>query len=200
MEAECDALGVPLAPEKEGPSTRLTFLGIQIDTATGQLSLPPEKLLRLKSEVNRWLTRNACRKAELESLIGTLQYTAKVIHPGRSFVRRLIDLLKCARRSHHHIRLNARVKADLLWWKAFAASWNCIAFFPPPPGSEIEFASDASGSWGCGAWSGSSWWQFQWPDGTNSDIAFKELFAVILSAALWGRYWRGRYGPIRGGM
>ena len=135
LEAECDALGVPLAPEKkEGPSTRLTFLGIQIDTATGQLSLPPEKLLHLKREVNRWLTRNACKKAELESLIGTLQYAAKVIHPGRSFVRRLIDLLKCARHSHHHIRLNTRVKADLLWWKAFAASWNGTALFPPPPG------------------------------------------------------------------
>ena len=189
LEAECDALGVPLASKKrEGLSTQLTFLGIQIDTATGQLSLPPEKLLCLKRKVNRWLIRNVCRKSELESLIGTLQYAGKVIHPGRSFARWLIHLLKCARRSHYHIQLNAHIKADLLWWKAFAASWNGIAFFSPPPGSEIEFTSDALGSW---AWSGSSWWQFQWPDGNNRDIAFKELFAVIFSAALWGQYWRG---------
>ena len=32
FEAECEALGVTLAPEKEGPSTKLVFLGIEIDT------------------------------------------------------------------------------------------------------------------------------------------------------------------------
>ena len=54
LEAECDKLGVPLAPEKkEGLSTQLTFLGIQIGTRSGQLSLPPEKLSWLHREVDR---------------------------------------------------------------------------------------------------------------------------------------------------
>ena len=38
-------LGVPLAPEKqEGPSTTLTFLGIEIDTVRQELRLPQDKL------------------------------------------------------------------------------------------------------------------------------------------------------------
>ena len=41
----CQRLGVPVAAHKtEGPSTRLTFLGIQIDSVAMQLSLPPDKL------------------------------------------------------------------------------------------------------------------------------------------------------------
>ena len=54
LEAECDELGILLAPEKkEGLSTQLTFLGIQIDTRSGQRSLPPEKLSWLHREVDR---------------------------------------------------------------------------------------------------------------------------------------------------
>ena len=193
LEEECDQLGVPLAPEKkEGPSTAITFLGIRVDTGNGTLSLPPDKLARLREEIDRWLSRRTCRKRELESLVGTLQYAAKVIKPGRSFVRRLIDLLKLARRPDHHIRLNAHVKSDLLWWRAFAEGWNGVAFFPPTSGIELEFASDASGTWGCGAWAGSQWWQHQWPASLQRGIAFKELFAVVMAAAVWGAQWRAR--------
>ena len=103
LEEECVQLGVPLAPEKkEGSSTCITFLGFQIDTELGQLSLPQEKLTHLKQDIKCWLPRRKCRKQELDSLIGTLQYAAKVIHLGRSFVQRLIELQKhdhCARSS-----------------------------------------------------------------------------------------------------
>ena len=43
--ATCKKLGVALAPDKtEGPSTSLTFLGIELNTATMFTSLPPAKL------------------------------------------------------------------------------------------------------------------------------------------------------------
>ena len=46
----CVSLGVPVAPKKtEGPSTKLVFLGIVLDTT---LSLPQEKLERLRESGN----------------------------------------------------------------------------------------------------------------------------------------------------
>ena len=43
--AVCDLMGVPVAPAKtEGSSTRLVFLGIELDTASLTLSLPQLKL------------------------------------------------------------------------------------------------------------------------------------------------------------
>ena len=56
----------------------------------------------------------------------------------------------------------------------------------------FEVTSDASGQWGCGAWSQSNWFQFQWPEESrHHHIAFKELVAVLLACAVWGSKWHG---------
>ena len=153
----CADLGVPLALEKlEGPTSCLTFLGIEMDMDAGTLRLPREKLDRLHLMLQQWVGRKACKRRELESLVGTLQHVCKVIHPGRSFLRRMIDLLRIPRRPYHHIWLNREFQADLQWWRTFAAHWNGVAVLPPSQAPVFEMTSDASGHWGCGAWSGQS--------------------------------------------
>ena len=87
-------LGVPIADHKrDGPTTCLTFLGIEVDTTAGQLRLPQEKLLRLQSLLSEWGDRKVCERRELESLVGTLNHACKVVRAGRSFLRRMLDLL-----------------------------------------------------------------------------------------------------------
>ena len=121
MEEECEVLGVTLAPEKKkGPTTCLTFLGIEINTVSGRLSLPEEKLWHMRQEVDNWLNRKMCRRQEVESLVGVLQHAAIVIQPERTFVRWMIDQMKGARCQHYFIRLNQQFRADLYWWKTFA--------------------------------------------------------------------------------
>ena len=79
----CKALGVPLAEHKtEGPATRITYLGIDIDNQAGQLSLPAEKLERLQSLLTSWGDRKVCSKKELESLIRKLNQACKVVCPS----------------------------------------------------------------------------------------------------------------------
>ena len=52
--------------------------------------------------------------------------------------------------------------------------------------------SDASGSWGAGAWHGRSWFQVQWePQAQPLPIAEKE-FIPILACVAWGSAWEGR--------
>ena len=117
----CQDLGIPLAPEEEGPTTKLTLLGIEIDTVKGELRLPEEKLYRLHADLDAWQAKKYCTRKELESLIGTLHHATKVIRPGRSFLRRIIALLSVGKRHHDHIRLNAEFKADIAWWLTFTA-------------------------------------------------------------------------------
>ena len=46
---------------------------------------------------------------------------------------------------------------------------------------------DASGSWGCGAFSGDKWFQIKWPQTLKgSHITVKELVPIVLAAAVWG--------------
>lgn len=75
-----------------------------------------------------------------------------------------------------------------LSWKHGMASMSSQEAEAP-----IEFASDASGSWGCGAWWGREWFQFQWPEEARvHHISFLELLAVMLACTTWGRKWQGR--------
>ena len=54
--AVCDEMGVPLVMEMlEGPSTCLTFLGIEVDTLEGVLCLPPDKPARMNNGGHLWM-------------------------------------------------------------------------------------------------------------------------------------------------
>ena len=87
----CAELGIPVAAHKcTDPTTCLVFLGIQIDTIKVQISLPQEKLERLKGLFQEWKTKKCCTRRELESLIGHLQHAAKVVRPGRRFITGMI--------------------------------------------------------------------------------------------------------------
>ena len=87
MKEECDELGVTLATEKTaGPTTCLTFPVIQIDTVAQQLSLLQDKLEHLQSDVESLLTSKSCQRRKLESLVGSLQFAARVILPCRPII------------------------------------------------------------------------------------------------------------------
>lgn len=64
----------------------------------------------------------------------------------------------------------------------------------PPSGSPLILVSDASGTWGCGAFHGNGWFQLQWPDSWASvSIASKELVPIVMAATLWGPQWAGTH-------
>ena len=193
----CQSLGVPIAPHKtEGPSTTLSFLGILIDTEDMVLRLPSDKLARLRAAISEWKGRRSCHKQQLLSLIGQLQHACRVVRAGRTFLRRMIDLSTVVKKLHHQIRLNRAFQSDLLWWDTFLEVWNGVSVFAsllqgPPAG---VLTSDASGGWGCGAFtSKGEWFQLQWPESWASvHITVKELAPIVVACAIWGPGWRGK--------
>ena len=188
----CDRVCFPVAREKtEGPATLITLLGIELDSVQLQLRLPHVKLREL---VAMWRRRKACTKKELQSLAGHLSHACKVIRPGRRFLRGLFGLIAQFRRRDHMIRLNSAFRADLEWWHVFASG---VAMMREGNGRDqgVEIWSDASGSWGCGAFWGAEWFQVpwcEWPDFGEASIAAKELLPIIVAVAVWGPVWRGQ--------
>ena len=186
----------------EGPSTSLTFLGIEIDTVDQVLRLPDVKLAQLKRTLHRWQSTKKPTKRELKSLIGLLNHAAAVVRPGRSFVWNLIENMKTPRLLDQPTRLTAKAKADIAWWLLFVEDWNGVGFFPlTENSSSLQVFSDASGSWGCGAFTETTptlYFQFQWPSSWESvNIAAKELLPVVAGAALWGKHWENKRIVVR---
>ena len=192
----CKLTGTPLEEDKcEGPTSVLTFLGMELDSINMEIRLPMDKLERLRRLLADWEGRKAGRKRELLSLIGSLHHASKAVHQGRSFLRRLITLSTAVKNMDNFVRLNVAARSDIRWWSVFAAKWNGTSmltrFDKATPHCMVT--SDASGSWGCGAYEGAKWFQFQWPSTMEaSHISVREMIPVVMAAALWGHCWRGK--------
>ena len=196
--AVCKKLGLPLHPGKcVGPSPLLTVLGIELDSISQVARLPAEKLHALKELICSWLPRKWYNRHELESLIGHLHLAAKVVWPGRTFLRRMIDLLCCFRKKDHPIRLNQEFHLDLTWWHHFLDQWHGVSFWLYPglsPATDIEVSSDAAGSLGFGAFFKGQWFSGTWAVSQKSQsIAYKELFPVVIAGHVWGPQWCKRH-------
>ena len=188
-------LGVPLAPDKIiGPSTTITYLGIEIDTSSRSIRLPDEKFHDLQATLNGWLDKRKCTKRELLSLIGSLSFACKVVKPGRIFLRRLIDLSMTVTSINHHITLNSEARADITWWLDFLPSWNGREFFQSEPITSyaIKLFTDAS-LLGFGAVFDTRWFSVPWPNHfSHFHINFLELFAIVACVFTWGDEWRNK--------
>ena len=93
------------------------------------------------------------------------------------------------------MRLNNAFHSDLHWWHLFLEDWNgvalCSSVVQRPLAGTIT--SDASGRWGCGAFTEKrEWFQFCWPASwDNVHITVKELLPIVVACAVWGHQWQG---------
>jgi len=206
----CTRLGVPIAASKtEGPTTCLTFLGIQIDSVAMTASLSDERMKRLHSLLGVWEKKTEATITELHSLEGTLQWCTTVVRPGRAFLSRLRtwrkEKGKIAEGPH---ALTEEVRLDLRWWREFARDWNGVSIFYERDWLEadkIELFTDACER-GYGCRYGNRWIEGEWsqdqlnrsrnPNAPNESqqrsMPFLELLALIIAAATWAPLWKGK--------
>ena len=189
-------MGIPLAEDKvEGPAIKIIYLGILANSHDMTIEITPERYQETLSYLPRWLSRRTCTKKDLLSLIGRLSFIAKVVRPGRTFLRRLIDLSTTVKMPHHYITLNKEAKLDIQWWIDFLPTWRASSMIPDNSqvlASDIKLYSDASNI-GFGAIYGKSWIQGTWDTSrSNLHINYKELFAIYAAAVTWGHQWKGK--------
>ena len=131
-------------------------------------------------------------------MVGQLQHACKVVRPGRCFLRHIYDLLMQTShfQKHFHVWLNAQCQADIEWWSVFCHCWNGIFILRQcrTLQADVHLYSDASGSWGCGTYWNSVWFQAVWQGLpiASANIAPKELFPILVALVVWGPLWRGR--------
>jgi hypothetical protein len=137
-----------------------------------------------------WRRRRKVTKLELQRMVGKLNWAARVIRGGRTFMRCLIDLLCQVSEKHRHIRLNSAAKSDLTWWE------NCFDFFHgscpfscdkalPSYSFACDACLDGGGAFFCDDWFYVSWEQ-DYPHMVGRHINELELFTVFLALKRWG--------------
>ena len=120
MRALCVELGVLSAEKKtEGPTTNLTFLGIQINTQSQTISIPVAKVKEIKDLFVVYTSRKYATKREVLSICGQLGFATKCIPAGRIFLRRMLTLAYKVKNLDFKVKLSEGFKADLKWWIDF---------------------------------------------------------------------------------
>ena len=200
----CATVGVPLAAEKcTEPSTRMTLLGLDLDTDRLTIALPADKLLALRDTLQQLLGQHKCTRRALQSLVGRLVHAARCVPAGRAFSRRLLELAGSVTGPLHRVRITAAARADMRWWAAFLPTWNGTSPLLDPRGADggqPVFFTD-SARYGMGAWCADRWWAVRWPAGFVGDAApsmtFLELIPLLVACVVWGDDWRGRRVLVR---
>ena len=113
----CKSTSTSLEEDKcEGPSTIISFLGMELDSHEMAIRLPADKLERLRQLLTDWKGRKAGKKREPLSLISYLQHASKAVRQGHSFLRRLIALSTAVNKLDNFVRLNVSARSDIQWW------------------------------------------------------------------------------------
>ena len=187
----CNDLGVPIKHSKTvPPATTIIAHGFEIDSKKMEFRLPDEKLQKGRLILKKLCLRKKVTLKELQSAIGFLQFSCKAIAPGRTFLRRLIDLTIGVTKPSHRIRLTREARADLAMWSDFFYHYNGKSLFLEQEwivSEKLSLFTDASGSHGYGGVLGKRWFHGLWPDSWKDvNICTKELFPVTLAFELWG--------------
>ena len=192
----CSEIGVPLANEKTiGPTTVLTFLGLQIDTNKMIVQIPDEKLNKLRIALIETLQKTKVTLKELQSLTGLLSFCSKAIPSARAFNRRFYDAMIRLRKHYHRIRVNLEMKSDIRVWLQFLDSFNGCSYYNmgewQTDDSITLFTDSAGGSdLGCGAIYQTHWAFMSWPrewvkKPFMKNVTFLELVPIVLAFHIW---------------
>ena len=126
----CTMKGIPLATEKTfEPARVMDFMGIALDAERMEARLPCDKIIRMRQLLLEFQNKTTCTFRQLLSLLGLLNFACSVIRPGRTFLRRLINLSIGVNELHHFVKINKEAQLDVLVWLEFLSYFNGKAFF-----------------------------------------------------------------------
>ena len=147
-------LGFTVNPEKTvlQPTQTIELLGFDVNTLSMELSLPTEKLKKIRAspDDSRKLPGEGLNRLiagrSFSRLIGKINAANQVIPPAPLFYRRLqMDLTEALRKANQNydtrLRLSEDRKEELVWWDTQMVRWNGKTIMTKDPKLIIE--SDA---------------------------------------------------------
>ena len=189
------SLGFDINYDKlEAPCKQIVFLGVGLDSENMELSLPEEKVDDISGIIDNFLGRKRVNKRQLQSLAGKLNYAAKVIRGGRTFLRRVFDSIGGLRRPFHKVRVQGALRKDLLWWQQCMRHFNGVAACIQAENA-ASIMADACNV-GAGAFCDGNFmyarWDTDYPQFASAHINNREVAAAALAVMGWADHLRNR--------
>ena len=185
------ALGFTISPSKVvPPCQKLVFLGVEIDTIALTISLPSKKLGELKDILLSFNSRTRASKRQLQQLAGRLNWACKVIYGGRTFLRRILDLMGSLQKQSSKCLLSEEFFKDISWWLDFLEIFNGqCAFHDTRPVTSLH--TDAC-STGIGAVFERDWFYSNLlvdaPALAGLHINYKEALCIVFALERWAPF------------
>ena len=184
VRATLDSAGFVHHPDKSKwePVHRLTWLGFVIDMAKGQLEVPQDKILALKSMVHEASHRRSIPAKRLASIIGKIISMGLAIGPVSRFMSRSLYAVLSNRHSwSEHLELTVEAQTELKFWARCISDYNAQPLWRSPSALRLVY-SDASDT-GYGGYvieHGPAIAQGQWTRSEASQSStWRELSAVL---------------------
>ena len=169
------------------PCTKITFLGIEIDSLEMCLRLPDEKLHQVRQELAHFQGWKRVSKKQLQSLAGKFNFCARMVYGGSVYSCPVIDTINLLKASDLKIKLSCSIRADITWWQSFMASFSerSLLLDHQPITSVFTDSCDvAAGGTFEGDWFYLNW-ELDWPFVANLHTNSKEILAVFLAVCHW---------------
>ena len=195
------------ADKARAPCTVMTYLGVNFNSVTMTMSVPPEKMAEIKADIEHWYKKTTATKKSLQSLLGKLFWVSRVVQHSRTFMGRLLSQLRdmSGKSDNIKVKLSAECMKDLLWWKCFLKEYNGVTMIENNDAVKLSLpqlldnpfavcVGDATLIAG-GAWHGESYWSRPLPFNLQDHkipVHVKEFLVVIVSTKIWGESWSGK--------
>ena len=181
-------LGFELSEKKlVPPSTKVSCLGIIFDTTNFTMSIPEDKLQKIRLLCAEWLHKTRVTKKELQSLLGLLLYVSKCIKAARVFLSRMLETLR-KNHANKFITLDEDFKKDVRWFHEFVILFNGVSFFDKRP-VKAMIELDASLT-GLGAVWGEQVYVIPIEYYGDLTIVHLEMLNILVAVRLWGTLWK----------
>ncbi|MCP3931048.1 MAG: hypothetical protein GY705_18350 [Bacteroidetes bacterium] len=126
------SLGLAVKMEKTfTPSTSLEMHGIQFDSVAMTMSLPKDKVEKAVKLLDEIFRKKKVQLKKIQEIHGFLNFAGRAIPPGRTFLRRIANLMIKQSVANHFIKINKEASKDFQAWKFFLEHFNSTPILPP---------------------------------------------------------------------
>ena len=177
------------------PSKIMTYLGVSFNTIDMCMHVDSDKVVELKSELEKWSRKTVAKKSDLQSILGKLLWVSRTVRFSRVFVCRIIAEVRKLTKQSEKTTLSREIRKDFMWWQKFMEKFSGVEMIISPTVC-LSVLGDAYPQGG-GSWNPTraEYFSCRFPEymcSADTPIHIKEFIVVLLCIRMWGHEWTGQ--------